>query len=571
MGHRNKTTLAILLLGTAGSAYAQAGNSGNVNLADNSEVLQAWQSASGGEMPELAQDPEGGTRIEWHGGITLDKYETNATGGNTLTPLRQGNFYKAQVQGDVRGTNQEGEVSYAQFSATNTDDRAALSHATQINSLQFGRMGKGYQVALGDVAASFSALGASLGLRGILAQKQFGQTTLAGTAGVIAESWESLVRSVPRTKLVRDVAAAKLETPVSASTRVFGTVQGYSDEKGSLATGISALAPAAASSATVGFAMQQERFSLQGEAGGSHWSEEGQLGHNDNAVVLDASWGFDKGFLSAGHHKIGKYYGSLGGGAGVGVKETYLNGNWNAASWITLGADARHSQNDMAGTPPPVTIPPTPPSTPNAAKTDSLATNASINFGPSLPGWNLLLNQMLSKGWNADNSTNRNSSYGANLVYAGQEWNSGLGYTRSRLTNNAAAASNSQTTGWTFNLGKLLTDASATWTASANFLAAHQEQKLDAGGSTRSTNWNLGLTGQRSGWGSLTASYQAGVTSQTVGGPDLRQKGYLVDATHPFQGTNASIKLYLRSNHTYGAPGLGYNEKTAGLQLVYQL
>ncbi len=557
--------VCVLALAAAGCGTAVAADSSNTAvLADNSEVLQAWQQgAAGGQTPDLVQQADGGTTIEWHGGVTLDKYVNSSSGGNTLTPNRGGSYYKAQVQSDLRGTSPDGDLSYMQLSLTNTDDRSVLSsNPTQINSLLMGRAGKDYQITLGDVVASYSQLGTSLGLRGIGGQKLFGQSSMfSASAGVQAPSWEALANTVPRTQFLRNVYAGKAETAFSEAWRGYVTTQGYADDTGSLGRGMSLLAPASARTTTAGFTYQQGQLGVQGEAGVSRWQEEGQDEHNDNAFIVDANWRVESVGLRAGHHDIGRYYSSLSGMAAPGVQETYVAGDWAAAQWVTFTADARHSVNEGAM------------NTINAQKTDALLAGAFINFGPDWPGWGLMLNHSQSRGESANNgASTENQGNGASLFYYGQVWNGSLGYNEQKVSSNAAPGADAKTTGWVGTVGRNWSDdsgvAGGMWTLGTNLTASLQEQNLDAGGSTRSTVLGLGVSAQRSGWGSLNASLSDGTTTQTTGGPDLRMKTYQVDAAYPFKGQN-SLRFYLRSNRTGGGTAADYNDRTVGLQLVY--
>lgn len=569
--HRTLTTSAARLFFLVLPAASHAGN---IILADNSQVLESWQQG-GGAAPTLVQQPDGGTTIQWAAGVSLDAYRNNVSGGSTVTPLREGNFYKATVQGDLRSTQPTGDMRYLQFSMTGTNDQAVLSHAsgTQIGSLQMGMAGSGYLLALGDVAAGFSTLGTNVGLRGLLAQKQLGQSVISATAGVMAESWESLADVVDRTRYVRNVYAAKFETPMWETGKVYVTAQGYNDSESDLANGATMLAPASARLATAGFAYQKDQLTLQGEAGFSRWEESGREEESDRAYILDASWMFQSASLRAGHHDIGKYYSSLAAQGGNGVKETYLNGNWMAADWLNLTADLRRSENALAGVAV-ITVPPTPPSA-NATQTDAFTTGAVITFGPDHPGWSLLLNHAQSLGENSGGDANRNRNYGATVSYADQNWNGNLGYMHGSVENSSAPASNADTDTWQFNIGRNLMDMTVqgapAWTLATNLGVSRQEQELDSGGGPATTRWQVGLSGQKTGWGMLMASYMDGRTTGQATGGDIRQKSWQLEATHPLKGQNA-IKLYWRDNDTSGStttPSGDYREQVLGMQLLY--
>lgn len=550
--------LSTLVIGASGPAQA-----GRILLADNSQVLQSWQQSSGtSSAPRLVEQPDGATTLQWQGAITLDVYGNASRGTSTATPLRDGTFHRLQAQGDLRSTAADGSLTYLQFSASHSSDASVISHATgmQVNGLQMGRAGEGYLLSFGDVAASFSTLGTNVGLRGMLGQRLIGQSVLSVSAGVLAESWESLTGAVDRTKHLRNVLAAKLETPVSESLRAYATIQGYSDQEDEVTGGSVTLAPASGRAVTAGFAFQEGVFALQGEAGASRWQEDGQSGHNDQAVLLDAGWTFETVALRAGYHDIGKYYSSLSAQGGNGVREAYLNGNWAAAPWLNLSADLRHSENALA-------VAPVPPATANATETDSAALNAAITF-EDVPGLNLMLSRTVSDGKNSDDTGNRNDGYGASLSYAASDWNASLGYNRLRVENAAATATNGRVATWSLGLGRRWGDEVRS--LGVNLAASLQEQELDTGPGPRTMTWQLGLSSQHARWGALMASYVNGDTEQS-GGDHVAQRGWQLEASHPFSGGNA-VKFYYRDNEVSGSTsGANRDERTTGLQLVYML
>jgi hypothetical protein len=392
-------------------------------------------------------------------------------------------------------------------------------------------------------------------------------------AGVLAESWEQLAEHVERTRYVRHVYGAKLDTPVGEHSRVFVTAQSYRDDEGSLDAGVSVLAPVAAHTATAGFFYQQDRFTLQGEAGFSRWKENKRGTEDDHAFIVDATWNFDTLGLTAGHHDIGLYYSSLSTQAGSGLCETYLNGNWLAADWLSLNADVRHSENELAE----VSINGTPPPSPsvNSTETDSLATTANITFGPEYTGWSLMLNQSLSRGENSDGTGNRNAGYGSTLSYGEEKWNASLGYQFVGNRNDGSSATDSDSRTYQLSLGRNWSNAtemaSATWMFGLTLGLSRQEQKLDTGGGPTTTNWQLGLNGQHHYWGTLSATYMRGTLSGQPSGEDLRQEGWQIDALHKPED-NYSVNFYLRNNTNSGSTtGADYDEQVAGIQLVWMI
>lgn len=540
-------------------------------LADNSQVLAAWQQNSGSNAaPQLVEQEGGATVLQWQGGVSLDWYRNSSSGGNLLTPQRSGSFYQARAHGDLRAAAPGGAVSFLQFAGSHSDDPAVLSRAPggQIDTLQMGRAAAGYHLALGDVAANFSSLGANMGLRGLMGQGLFGKTLVAGAAGYVAEGWNAIGDEEKRSRYLRQVFAAKVETPLGEKMRVFATGQGYEDDPASLDGDRTLLAAASNRSATAGFAWEQGRFALQGEAGTSRWQEEGQERQKDRAFIADAGWTFDSFALRAGHHDIGAQYASLSAQGGNGVQETYLNGNWMTASWLNLTADLRHSENELAAGQ----------GNANSSKTDSLATSAVVTFGPDHPAWTLLLSQSLSDGKNGDNAGNRNQGYGATVAYAAADWNSSLGYNLLDVENRGDVSSSSRTDIWLFNLGRNWLGstgaAGAAWSLGSNFAVTLQDQKLDQGDGPRTLTWQLGMMGQRAGWGSFAASYTDAVTEQGGGRSDLRQRSWLAEAVHPFRGERHALKLYFKDNRLSGSSadqGADYSERSVGLQLAFTL
>jgi hypothetical protein len=532
-----------------------------ITVADNDQVLRTWQQAAGpGQTPELVKQQDGSTKIEWKGGVSLDIYHNSPTGNTTLTPQREGDFYKLQAQGDLRGTDPNG-TSYAQISYTATDDRAVLSQArSQINSLQFGRVGAGYGVMAGDVLPAFSNLGTNTGIRGMLGQKQFGQTTISGAAGVIAPSWEILSGRVDRPQPLRDAYAAKVEHQFTPSTRAYVTTQAYKDEANTIDPAATALPLATAHTHTVGFGFQEGQFNLAGEAGTSRWGDDTGTGVHGNAQLLDATYRFQTVGLRGGYHNLDRGYASLSSSATPGIKEGYVGGDWVAANWVTLSSDLRRSESTVILDLPKQT-------------TDSINNRAVINFGPSHPGWGLLLQQSYSRTDLGDPNRGRNQNNGATLSYSDQTWTTGVGVSELRVKNSLASATDGKIDSLNFNVGRMFSDAAAgiapSWTMSVNFAVSLQDQKLTAGGGSKNTVYSLGTAMQRQGWGALNLAYTDGDIKQTPTGTFVKQKGVQFDVSKPLGGQNL-VKFYVRNNkNTSNDTNLEYREHTVGLQAVY--
>ncbi|MDO9372081.1 MAG: hypothetical protein Q7U07_05765 [Gammaproteobacteria bacterium] len=532
-------------------------------VADNSQVIQQWEGA-GGQAPQIISEQDGGTRIEWHGGIAWDKYVNESTGGDTLTPQRNGSFYTAQVTSDLRGTGPGGDISYFQFAGTHTNDRAVLSNPSQISVFRIGRVGQGYKFEAGDVVANFSTLGANTPMRGLYGEGFLEKVYVGVSAGIISESWETLANTAPRTRYLRNAYAAKVDLPMGESTHFFATSQGYSDDSssgtpGTVAGGTIALAAADGRNTTLGFNHQQGQFSLQGEVGTSYWKEAEQQSHNDQALVLDGGYQLSTVKLPAGNHDIGTDYPSISAGGGAGVKETYINASWPAKSWLTLNADLRHSENKAD----------------NSSATDSGALNAIINI-EAVPGLSSNLAYSESNGKNSDGGRNTNKNHGAGLNYAYQSWNGGVNFQQSKLTNSGASASNSTTDTWSYLVGKTWSDANqaiaASWNLNLNLGFGTSRQDLDSGASTNGENTRVNLTAQHVRWGNLTAAYGYNTISSPTDGSKSEQRQYQIETAHSFDKQNRTgIKFYWQRSESFTGAAFGYTERKLGFQLSYSL
>lgn len=545
-------------------------------LADNATVLAQFAQASGAPAPELVAGEDGATQIEWHGGATLDFYSRSASGGALLTPYSGGHFHRLGLQSDLRGTAREGDVAWMQFALTQSDDPALiLLGNSQINTLSAGRAGQGYRVAFGDVAVNHSSLGANLPLRGLLAQRYFGQTLVSASAGVIAESWEALADSGRRRMFLKNVYALKAETPLGQNLQAYATVQGYREDGDSVGAGALALVPSSGNSGTVGLNWREGRYFLQAEGGLSRYSEKGLDGHRDRALVVDGGWQGDRLGLRLGHHDLGRYYASLSGLAGAGIRETYANASWQAAEWMSLTGDVRRSENQMAAPPvplPPPTIPPTPitPYTPFVGRTDAASLRAQFTFA-GVPGLSLALNVGESHGKSSAGGSNRNAHQGASLSYVQPVWNASLGYQNAKLSN-SIAGTDSRSETWSLVYGRNWSDATdvapASWTLGATASGSFQRQHLENGTTSTLNTLNLVVTGERSAWGRLSAILGGSRGHDATGG-ELRQHWYQLDAGRAL-GQRGGIRLYVRAMSSFqDRAAIAYRDRTAGVQLSY--
>ena len=564
--------LPFALLSLAGSPVGAS-----ETLQDNATVLAQFAQASGGPAPQLVAGEDGATQIEWHGGATVDFYSRSASGGATLTPYSGGHYHRIGMQSDLRGTAPEGDVSWTQFALTQSDDPSAIQLGnSQINTLSAGRAGRGYRMAFGDVAVNHSSLGANMPLRGLLAQRYFGQTLVSASAGVIAESWEALADQGRRRMFLKNAYALKAESPFGQNLQAYATVQGYREDGDSVGANALALVPSFGNSATAGLNWREGRYYLQAEGGLSRYGEKGLDGHRDRALIVDGGWQGDKLGLRLGHHDLGRYYASLSGLAGAGIRETYANANWQTTTWMSLTGDVRRSENQMAAPPvppPPPTIPPTPvtPYTPFVGKTEAANLRAQFTF-VDVPGLGLGLNVGGSHGESSGGGSNRNANQGASLSYMRPAWNASLGYQNGTLKNSIAAGTDSRSDTWMASYGRNWSDATdvapASWMLNATASGSFQRQHLENGTTSALNTLNLVVMGERSAWGRLSAILGGSRGHDATGG-ELRQHWYQLDAGRAL-GQRGGIRLYLRAMNSFQErSAIAYRDKTAGVQLSY--
>lgn len=548
----HRTALPFVVLFTVPAAAE------TMRLADNDAVLSNWQQAAGtSQSATLIKQDDGGTRIEWKGGVSVDAYSTDATGGVLLNPASNGTFNTEQFQSDLRATTADGRLMYLQLSGMRSNDHSQQQNLFLLQSAQMGVAGKSYQVALGDVVPNFSALGTSLGVRGVLAQKRLGNTVVSASAGTLVSTWESLADPAKRSQFLRNVVATKVDMSLGATSRVFASFQGYADDPASLDGRLSPVAPAAGRTGTVGYAYQHDKLSVSSEFGYSVWSESHQVDQRDHAYLVDATYNGNGYTLWGGRHRLGAYYTSLSTQAAPGLIETYLGGTLQAASWLNLQSDVRRSENKLAaGT------------FINAVSTDGVNLAQAITFG----GWqalSIMLNQTVSAGRNADDSSNRNSSYGGSLNYAKPVWNTALGYQHRLDQSNSLLASGKIDT-WSWQLGRALTNdpVNSIWRADVQFTVSVQDQTLDVGDSTRALQYGFTASASHLGWGTLNASCTLANIEPTGSGAGLRNFQYILEASHPLKSGD-SIKFYARDARLFsGNQALANSTRTLGMQLA---
>lgn len=549
----------ILATFIAASLYAPQALA-DITLAANDEVLQAWQrlAQNGSATPTLVEGVDGATVIEWHGAASVESYRNDVVGDSTLTPLRDGNFYRATVQGDLRETTSAGVTSYLQFAATHSNDRAVLSQNTQLDMFLSGVVGQDYGVAVGDVTTSFSTLGTNTLLRGLYGYRQIGNTLVSASVGSIAESWATYAGTLPGSRYLSDAYAVKVDFPAGEYGRFFVTTQGYSDDQSSIELSQQTYTATIASTDTAGFSYQRDTFNLRGEYGSSRWREKGASTHADYATVIDAEWrAAESGTIRAGYHDIGLYYSSLSADVTSGIVESYLAGDWLPLTWLGLSADLRRSRNDTAYYPGDV------------RDTDALSFSGNFNLNDLLTGLQLVVQYSHSAGKTVDDIKQDIDSNGATISYASAYWGLQIGNSYQQTDSVATPNAGSKTTSWNGSLNMNLNrdpNTSGIWGADVTLSVSSQRQELDDGSKTDSNNIDVTLNASRIGWGTLALTLGEGRMTQADGGPELKQQRVQLDASYPWSESSV-IKAYLRDNSNDGDPVSHYSEHTIGVQL----
>lgn len=540
-----------------------------VDVAPNEQVIQSWQQSNmGGAVPALASNEDGGTRLDWHGGATVDKYtnDIQSAGGATNTPLRSGEFYRGAFTSDLRAIHTDNSVDYFQVGLTTSDDMAVLSqNPYQINNIQLGRTGEGYSVAVGDIAPNFSSLSSALGARGVYGQRQLGGFTVHAFSGQVAENWEVLSSTVPSNQYLREVHGAKVEKMFGSNLRTYVTAQAFS-EREAPRMAYPGYAPLGDShSMSAGFQYQQGQFSLLGETASSSFEDGGNADRQGHATILDANWRGESVGFRAGYHHIDAEFTSLSLAAQPGVHEAYVGTDWTTAPWLTLSTDLRKSKNStLANFYSESTF----------VATDALTLRANINFGPEHPGWGLSLQQVSAQSVDSAEQASRRGDFSVTLNYASPEMVSGLTIGQGKIASEVSPYSDSATESWSLNVGRNFSnarpDAAPTWNVGVNFSAASQSQKLLlTGDSSNNINYTLALTSQVVGWGNLNLLLTGGETTQPYGGPGLRVRGAQLEAVIPMKG-QSTFKLYARTTQrNIDDPLLSAREDVLGAQLIY--
>lgn len=535
--------------------------------AANLQLIQSWQQQTGQATNGNLSEP-----VEFHGQTSLNVYSNNASipsGNSALSSMVPSDFSQFGFQGDLRVKSTNDTVTYLQGSLSSTNDRSVQSrYEAQINNLQAGRTGNGYQFLLGDVVADFSGLSSGLGLRGALASMEFGGFTATGFAGTVAESWEALnQRSAldglpPRNSYLRDVLGLKGEYKVSGELTAYATVQNYNDKANSAP--LPPLSPAFGGN-IVSAGVKYNADLLQVTSEFAHSSKHDQIAGSDatdNAFVIDGTYSFSKVKLRTGFHDVGVNFASLSGGSASGVREWYASTDWTITPELSWNLGVRDAITRWVG------------GTGHAA-TDTLSNSFTYNVltVPGL-GFGLTDTRIKSKDALGDSSSNDSTQFAA--TYASSLWsaNAGVGLGHSRNPANNVADSNTQQ--WQVGLGRnwsnASADAPASWTLGVQGTLAAQVQKLIVAlTESRSSSIGLNVTYSSDKWGNVNAGLQRQKTSQpTLGAPDLLTTSLNLDWSKEFQG-KWTFKTYATYNlRNHGDVLLQADERTVGMQGVFR-
>ena len=554
----------------------------------NEDALKAWQAASGSQIvPDVVKTPDGESKLEWRSTLAVDTYNNDikpppAPPGSPpfATPLNTGNFAKTVFATNIRLIEPGGQVNFAQFTLAASNDRSVVSrYPNQLNSLQVGRTGQGYQLGAGDTAISFSQLGTTLGLRGLNVQQQLGDWTFSGYGGTVSDSWEALYNRTPldnspaRSRFTRRVLGTKIEYALATGLKAFATVQGYSDNVESLNTERISQQPTDARSLSTGLSYQDGPWTVASEVALSKFDERYQLARKGDAILVDGTYRQTSWSLRGGYHDIDPKFVSLSQSVPPGIKESYVGGDWTAAAWVTLGVDYRNAASRTAGLillapPADPALPPPFPVMATSALTRSLTSRANINFGAAFPGLALSLSNTANRGQDAQQHVNRNLNSNAALSYSSSSWSGNVSFLAGKFANNGNPQGDSTSSGLQAQLGRNYAGDIIPWSIGWSLTAGEQIQKLTfVGTETKSRSHGLMLNGQRAEWAQFTLTYQGSSITQTTGGPDLITRSVQLDVVKQFGQAN-SFKAYLRGSHrNVGDVALRTDDRVVGMQL----
>jgi hypothetical protein len=543
-------------------------------FADEMTALPSTSESS--NQIQVHQENNAISSLEWHGEASSDIYniDTAVDGENAaLSGLREGTFSLTTLQGDLRLIEQLGDVSYAQGSISMTRDRAKQSlYSSQINNVQLGRAGIGYQLSAGDVVADFSKIGSSLGLRGVYGAKQVNALTLYGFAGTQSDSWEALINRTPitnqpaRSRFLRDVAGVKLNYQIDQQWTLFGTAQTYHDRKSSLNSVLAASQIAQKGhTGTTGIVYKGSQATFSAEFGGSQQYFDDVLSqdHSDAALLLDAAYAWQIVSVNAGYHNLGARYTALAGNIAPGIRETFIASNWQISPTLTYGNDVRRTDSRTANLLDNLIA---------QTRTDTLTNRINYTVS-SIPSLNISLQD--SRNWTETAlNTSRNTSTQLTTAYANQHYSGGIVFNNARQRTNNNPESNSMTDGVQINLGRQVQEGELVilpaLSGGVQFYGGYQQQRIANGTQTSNATQGISMNARSQKIGQLQLGLSNTDTRQPNGRSTLNTKAINLDWSKTISQALA-FKAYIHNNYrNHGDTLQTVDEKIMGIQGDYQ-
>jgi hypothetical protein len=551
----------------------------------NEAALKLWQSVAGDQVPAVIAGDKATSKIEWRSTVTTDAYTNDikpppaaAGAPPTATPLNKGNFATTNIASDIRLIEPSGEVTAFQVGVTASNDRAILSrYPNQVRSLAFGRTGSTYQVGAGDATVGYSQLGTTLGLRGLSIQKALGDWTVSGYSGVVTDSWEALFNRSPldngpaRNRYTRSVAGTKAEYALQPGLKLFATAQGYRDSADSIPDQGVGMPPSDARAVSTGMAYQVDGLSVSSEAASSKFDARDQPVRRGSAYLLDAAYKLPEIGFRAGYHSVAPSFVSLSLSVPPGLREGFLGGDWNAASWLVVGSEYRESSNRTISLTPSNAEPlqPMPPMNVQLAGRSRTITNrANITFGGALPGLSAMLASNRSVGADPSSAQRLSQTSSAALSFNSATWNATFSANNTSASNSSNPQADSESHMLQAQFGRNYMGTIIPWTFGWTLMGAQQSQRMTfLGTESKSRSRGITVNGNRSDWAQFALIYQEAYQTQAAGGPELATHSLQIELTKKYGQQNA-LKAYLRqSQRNVGDAALRTDERVFGMQV----
>lgn len=531
----------------------------------NQAVLERWRGLTG---QALAVDDDGRLHrpSPWRlrGQVSVDVYaqDLDLDPGvpvvpGQLSPVDEGLHGRLQLQLDARTEVPDDQPQdYVLASLRSTDDRGqAPRYATQLQNLQAGRAAAGYGVAVGDVVANFSPLSSNLGLRGLQGALGWEQLALTAYAGIVAESWESLVNASPReagqparTQRLRDVAGSKLEwTPVAAWS-LFATVQAYGDRASD--DPLLTTPRAQGQVASLGARRAQENSTLALEAAWSLRDPDDGDEADGHAVTASFNQRWSRLGLRLLAQDIAPEFASLAQMAAPGMQEQALGVDVDLLPGVSWSVDARNgaSRRLAAGLT-------------EETELDTLSQRLNCQL-PALPAWTLTLADLRNREISPLGEKKRNRSTQAQIVYAAQQWQAQLQHAEGAQDGGGNESDIDQT-----QLSLSRRQMLGGWSLGLQGLLGLQVQEQRTGGRTRQQHQRVDIDIAHKLAGRLTLMAAHTQTEPDAGSPtpDFDSWQYALDWTRPVAA--AQWKAYVRrDDRNQGNPSIASDTTEAGLQ-----